>query len=57
VKIKVKLRDGKEREIQSMMSTSFWSAECKPISVEEFLNNLFWELPVLFKDEEELRNI
>jgi type I restriction enzyme R subunit len=53
VKIKVKLRDGKEREIQSMMSTSFWSAEGKPISAEEFLNNLFGELPELFKDEEE----
>ena len=56
-KIKIKLRDGKEREIQSMMSTSFWSADGKPISAEEFLNNLFGELPNLFKSEEELRTI
>jgi type I restriction enzyme R subunit len=55
--IKIKLRDGKEREIQSMVSTSFWSAEGKPISAEEFLNNLFGELPNLFKNEEELRTI
>jgi type I restriction enzyme R subunit len=56
-KIKVKLRDGKEREIQHIVSTSFWSANSKPISSEEFLHNLFGELPKLFKDEEELRKL
>lgn len=56
-KIKVKLKDGKEREIQSMLSTSFWSADGRPISAEEFLNNLFGELPNLFKSEEELRTL
>ena len=56
-KVKIKLRDGKEREIQSMVSTSFWSADGKPISAEEFLNNLFGELPNLFKSEDELRAI
>jgi type I restriction enzyme R subunit len=56
-KIKVKLRDGKEREIQHIVSTSFWSADGKPISAEEFLNNLLGELPKLFKDEEELRKL
>ena len=40
-----------------MISTSFWSADGKPISSEEFLNNLFGELPKLFKDEEELRKL
>ncbi|MFN0190072.1 MAG: EcoAI/FtnUII family type I restriction enzme subunit R [Bacteroidia bacterium] len=56
-KIKIKLRDGKEREIQSMISTSFWSADGTPISAEEFLNNLFGELPNLFKNEQELRTL
>lgn len=56
-KIKVKLRDGKEREIQHMMSTSFWSADGKPISSEEFLNNLLGTLPDLFKSEDELRTL
>lgn len=56
-RIKVKLRDGKEREIQYMMSTSFWSSEGKPISAEEFLHNLFGSLPDFFKSEEELRTI
>ena len=37
-----------------MISTSFWSADGRPISAEEFLDNLFGELPKLFKDEEEL---
>lgn len=56
-KVKVKLRNGKEREIKHMISTSFWSADGRPISAEEFLNDLFGELPKLFKDEEELRKI
>ena len=56
-KVKIKLRDGKEREIQSMISTSFWSADGKPISAEEFLNNLFGEMPNLFKSEAELRTL
>ena len=56
-RIKIKLRDGKEREIQHMMSTSFWSADGKPISVEEFLNNLFGELPNIFRNEDELRTL
>ncbi len=56
-RIKIKLRNGKELEIQSMMSTSFWTADGKPISAEEFLNNLFGELPNLFKSEAELRKL
>ncbi len=56
-KLKIKLRDGKEREIQHMIATSFWSADGKPISAEEFLENLFGKLPDFFKDEDELRKI
>jgi len=56
-KLKIKLSDGKERAIQHMMSTSFWSANGQPISAEEFMINLFGELPNFFKSEEELRII
>ena len=56
-KIKIKLADGKERTIQSMMATTFWGADGKPLSAAEFLQNLFGELPELFKDEDELRAI
>lgn len=56
-KLKIKLRDGKEREIQHMIQTSFWGADGKPISTEEFLNNLYGTLPELFKNEKQLREI
>jgi type I restriction enzyme R subunit len=56
-KVKIKLADGKEREIQHMISTSFWSADGKPISAEEFLKKLYGRLPEFFKSEEELRKI
>jgi len=56
-KLKIKLGDGKEREIQHMISTSFWGADGKPISVEEFLQSLFGALPEFFKSEDELRKI
>jgi len=46
-KLKIKLRDGKEREIQHMISTSFWSADGKPVSVQEFMDNLFGAMPLL----------
>lgn len=56
-KIKIKLRDGKEREITHHITTSFWSIEGKPISANEFLENLFGSLPDFFKSEEELRTL
>ncbi|MDO8590732.1 MAG: DEAD/DEAH box helicase family protein [bacterium] len=56
-KLKIKLRDGKEREIQHMISTSFWSADGKPVSVQEFMDNMFGAMPEFFKNEEELRKI
>jgi len=56
-KLKIKLRDGKEREIKHMISTSFWSADGKPISVQEFMDNMFGAMPEFFKNEEELQKI
>ena len=54
-KIKIKLADGKERTIQHMMATTFWSPDGRPMSAAEFVTRLFGELPALFKDEDELR--
>lgn len=51
------MRDGKEREIQHMVSTSFWSADGKPITLQELLNNMYGKLPEFFKSETELRKI
>jgi type I restriction enzyme R subunit len=55
VKVKVKLADGKERTIQHMMATTFWSPDGKPMSAAQFIQRLFGDLPELFKDEDELR--
>lgn len=55
--VKVKLADGKVRQFQHMVSTSFWSPDGTPISAEEFLKSLFGALPALFKNEDELRAI
>ncbi|MGY4318986.1 EcoAI/FtnUII family type I restriction enzme subunit R [Bradyrhizobium sp. JR3.5] len=55
--IKIRLADGKERTIQSMMATSYWSPDGKPISANQMIERLFGELPLLFKDEDELRSL
>ncbi len=56
-KIKIRLADGKERAIQHMMATTFWSADGRPMSAAQFVESLFGELPAFFKDEDELRRI
>ncbi|SNB55664.1 type I restriction enzyme, R subunit [Rhodoplanes sp. JGI PP 4-B12] len=56
-KIKIRLADGKERTIQSMMATSYWSPDGKPISANQMVERLFGELPRFFKDEDELRRL
>ncbi len=55
--IRVKLADGKVRDLQHMIKTSFYSPDGKPISAEEFLQSMFGTLPDLFKNENELREI
>lgn len=54
---KVKLADGKLRNIQSMTATSFWGADGKPLSAAQFLEAMYGALPEFFKDEDELRRL
>ena len=54
---KVKLADGKERQIQHMSATSFWHPDGTPMSAAQFMEALFGKLPEFFKDEDELRVI
>lgn len=54
-KAKVKLADGKERQIQHMMATSFWHPDGTPMSAAQFMEALFGKLPEFFRDEDELR--
>jgi type I restriction enzyme R subunit len=56
-RIKVKLADGKERNIQDMMATTFWHPDGVPMSAQQFLELLFGKLPEFFKNEDELRAI
>ena len=55
-KLRIKLSDGKVREIQSMRSTMFY-VDGKPISAEEFIQRLFntLKLPEVFGTEDALR--
>lgn len=57
-KVKIRLSDGKVREIQSMSSTMFY-VDGKPISAEEFLQRLFnvLNLPQFFGSEDDLRKL
>jgi len=54
---RVKLADGKERLIDHMVSTSFWSPDGRPLSIVEFIERLFGDLPELFETEDQLREL
>lgn len=54
---KVKLADGKARNIQHMICTSFWHPDGSPMSAIQFMEALYGKLPDFFKDEDELRDL
>jgi superfamily II DNA or RNA helicase len=56
-RIRIKLADGKERKIQHMVQTSFWDPSGRPLSSKEFIERLYGDIPDLFRDEEQLREI
>lgn len=56
-KVKIKLSNGKERTIQHMTATSFWSPDGRPMSAAEFVQRLYGDLPDWFSDEDKLREI
>lgn len=55
--VKIKLRDGKEFEIDHSVESTFWGPNGEQLTVEEFLNHLYGKLPEFFKSEAELRFI
>ena len=57
IKIRVKLGNGKEQQIEHHIATTFIGPDGKPMTVQEFLNSLFGKLPDLFSSEDELRRI
>ncbi len=57
-RIKIKLADGKERNLQHMQATTFWDADTgKPISATDFIEKLYGTLPEYFKNEDSLREL
>lgn len=56
-RIRIKLADGKERQIQSMSVTTFWHPDGTPMSAQQFMEMLFGRLPEFFKNETELREL
>ena len=56
-KIVIRLADGKERTIQYIAATTYWSADGKPITAAEFLEQIFGDLTNLVGDEDQLRAI
>jgi len=56
-KIKIQLADGKARQIQDMLVTTFWHPDGTPMTAQQFMQLLFGELPEFFKTEEELRQL
>ena len=55
--VKIKLSKGKEIAIDSMIHTTFWSADGSMLSAEEFIQQLFGDLPNFFTSEEDLRKL
>ena len=57
--VRIKLADGKERQLQSISSTMFYSVDGRPMSLIEFIQSLYntLALPDFFKDEAELRRL
>lgn len=56
-KIRIELAKGKVRDFEFTMTTTFWGPNGQQLTVEQFLKNLFGELPSFYTNEEELRRI
>ncbi len=55
--MRIKLSKSKFLDLDSMVKTSFYAPDGKPMSADEFIRKLFAELPKFFESEEELRRI
>ena len=55
--IRIRLSKGKTLELDSMVKTSFYAPDGKPMSADEFLKKLFADIPSFFETEAKLREI
>lgn len=56
-KLVIKLSDGNKRNIRFINNVMFWGKDGKMISAEDFINELFGELPNFFSSREELHTL
>ena len=56
-RVVVRLADGKERNIRYIASTTYWSHDGKPITAQEFMDQLFGDIGTLVASEDELRTV
>lgn len=54
-KLVIKLADGKERAIRYLATTTYWGPDGKPMTAQQFLEQLFGDLSGLIADEDQLR--
>ncbi len=54
-KIIIRLADGKERAIRYIATTTYWSADGKPLTANEFIEQIFGDLADMIASEDELR--
>lgn len=54
-KLKIKLSDGRMRQIKHIKTDLFYGADGKPVAITDFLETMFGELPKFFNSEEELK--
>lgn len=56
-RIRIKLGNGKEHEIEHTVNTIFVGPDGKTMNVQQFLDHLYGKFPAFFKSEEELRRL
>lgn len=56
-RIRIELGEGKVREFEFTMTTTFWGPNGEQLTVAQFLQNLFGELPSFYVNEADLRRI
>lgn len=55
-KLVIRLSDGRTRKIRFLRDDMFWGADGKPVSAEEFIEELFGRMPDFFSDLDDLQH-
>lgn len=55
--LEIRLSDGRARRIKFVNSIMFWGADGKPVSTEQFIEELFGRLPDFFESREDLHRL